>query len=229
LGDDSVAGQIGLVVAIVVAAIVCLVLIAHLVRPLFGRTSSEQAAEPEKDHHDHGERWARWEAGTNNAVTPSIPSDQSSFASHPGENKVIGSMPAVDLPPDQAPPAHEISPNGAIGASLYATVSALLDCANDGAMLSGFGLYSDRFFHQFAVESGLSLDEFVRGYQSQDSRQGDVRLHVDRVDTVTNLPDGRVSARVVYGPAGALPPERYVFVWSPDRNRWLIDDILAET
>jgi hypothetical protein len=225
-GDDSTAGQIGLIVAVIAAVIVGLVLIAHLVRPLFTRTSPEQPAEPSESNHNHDERWARWEAG--NVATASIPTDQPGMATQPLEDMVIGTLPAIDLPPDQAPSTHEISPNGAIGASIFATVSALLECANDGEMLSGFGLYSDRFFHRFATDSGLSLDEFVRRFQSQGTRQEDERLRVERVDNFVNLPDGRVSARIVYGPTGILPPERYFFAWSPDRNRWLIDDILAE-
>jgi hypothetical protein len=225
-GDDSTAGQIGLIVAIVAAVIVGLVLIGHLVRPLFARTPAEQPAEPSQGDNDHDERWARWEAGS--AVTTPTPIDQASFASQPMEDMVIGSLPAVELPPDQVASTNEISPNAAIGASIFAAVTALLDCANDGAMLSGFGLYSDRFFHRFAVESGLSLDEFVRRYQGQGTRQEGDRLHVERVDNFVNLPDGRISARIQYGPAGVLPPERYVFAWSSDRSRWLIDDILAE-
>jgi hypothetical protein len=226
-GDDSTAGQIELIVAVVAAVIVGLVLISHLVRPLFTRTSPEQPAEPSESNHIHDERWARWEAG--NVVTASIPTDQPGMASQPLEDMVIGTLPAIDLPPDQAPSTHEISPNAAIGSSIFAAVTALLDCANDGAMLSGFGLYSDGFFHRFAVDSGLSLDEFVRRYQSPGTRHvDDERLRVERVDNFVNLPDGRVSARIVYGPTGILPPERYVFIWSPDRNRWLIDDILAE-
>jgi hypothetical protein len=220
--DDSIAGQIGLIIAIVVAGIVGLALIAHLVRPLVSRTAPEQPAEPSEAVNDHDERWARWEAG-NSVPMP----DQSGYASPPGESleMVIESMTAVDLPPDQALATNEVSPNAAIGASIFATVSALLECANDGAMLSGFGLYSDRFFRQFAVESGLSLDDFVRRYQSHSTRQSGERLRVDRVDHFVNLPDGRISAHIHYGPAGVLPPESYVFAWSSDRNRWLIDDI----
>jgi hypothetical protein len=224
--DDSNAGQIGLIAAIVVAVIVGLVLIAHLVRPLFARTPPEQPAAPDQGNNDHDERWARWEAGT--MAPTSSPTGQPGFASQPVEDMVIGTLPAVDLPPDQALSANEISPNGAIGASIFATVSALLDCANDGAMLSGFGLYSDRFFRRFAVESDLSLDDFVRRYQSQGSRPEGDRLRVERVDNLVNLPDDRVSARIQYGPTGVLPAERYIFDWSSERNRWLIDDILAE-
>jgi hypothetical protein len=220
---ESNASQVGLFIAVAVAIIVGLVLVAQLVRPLFA--GREQPAAPDQTDNDHEERWAQWEA--NNATSVSTRTGQSGVAAQSREDTVTGSLPAVDLAPEQVP-AREVSSNGPIGATIFTAVSALLDCANDGAMLSGFGLYSDRFFEQFAVESGLSLDEFVRRYQGQGSRPARERLRVERVDNVVNLPDGRVSARIQYAPAGVLAPERYVFVWSRDRNRWLIDDILPE-
>jgi hypothetical protein len=224
----STAGDMGLIIAIVVAAVLGLVLLMYLVRPLFERKSLEQPAEPAPDSSgNHDERWARWEAGHSESTTTTVP-ESSNPALQPVEDVVIGSLPEVDLPRELVDIASETSPNGMAGASLYATVSTLISCANDGAMLSGFGLYSDRFFHSFAMEAGLSLDEFVRRYQNQGSRAESDRLRVDRLENLVTLSDGRIAARVVYGPAGALPPERYIFTWSSERNRWLIDDISAE-
>jgi hypothetical protein len=220
--ERSTADDIGLIIAIVVAAIVGLVLLTYLVRPLIARKSPDQPAEPAPASYDHDERWARWEA--DNAGTTTTTPEPSNLASHPVEDVMIGTLPEIDLPREQVETANE----RAVGASLYATVSALIGCANDGAMLSGFGLYSDRFFHSFAMEAGLSLDEFVRRYQNLGARPESERLHVERIENLVSLPDGRIAARVVYGPAGALSPERYIFVWSSERNRWLIDDITAE-
>jgi hypothetical protein len=220
--DKSTADDIGFLIAIVVAAILGLVLVTYFVRPLIERMSPDQPAEPAPASNDHDERWARWEA--DNAGTTTTAPEPSNLASQPVEDVMIGLLPEIDLPREQVDTANE----GAVGASLYATVSALIGCANDGAMLSGFGLYSDRFFHSFAMEAGLSLDEFVRRYQNLGSRPESERLHAERIENLVSLPDGRIAARVAYGPAGVLSPERYIFVWSSERNRWLIDDISGE-
>ncbi len=133
-----------------------------------------------------------------------------------------------DLPSDQTAPASGGSSDNSVPSGISATVSTLLECANDGAMLSGFGLYTDRFFQKFAQELGLSLDEFIRRYQGPGVRANEHRSLVAHMESVITLPDGRISANVVYGPNGALPPERYIFSWSPERGRWLIDDITTE-
>jgi hypothetical protein len=224
---------IGLIIAIGVSTTVGVALIAYLIRPLLAKLSSDQPSEPNPHDDVHGERWARWEAGAAETARPENGSGTSQPArpSNPSNSEddvMIETAMPIDLPPDQAAPASGGSGDTSVRSGISATVSTLLDCANEGAMLSGFGLYTDRFFQKFAQESGLSLDEFIRRYQGPGLSANENRSLVANMESVTTLPDGRISANVVYGPNGALPPERYIFSWSPERGRWLIDDIVSE-
>jgi hypothetical protein len=217
---------IGLIAAIGVSVTVGVALIAYLIRPLLAKLTTVHPIDPEQRVDSQEDRWARWEAGV--AGTTRNDSDSAAFASQPGEHGMNGTAMAIELPTDQTVQTGSGNQDRMVAAGISATVTTLLDCANDGAMLSGFGLYTDRFFQKFAEESRLSLGEFVSRYQGPGARAKDIRLLVARIESVTTLPDGRISAYVVYGPAGALPPERYIFSWSSGRSRWLIDDISSE-
>jgi hypothetical protein len=226
LANQPPGAGIGLIAAIGVSVTVGVALIAYLIRPLLAKLTTAHPVDPEPRVDSHEDRWERWEAGVTGSARND--GDSAAFASQPGENGMIGTAMALELPADQTAQTGAGNSERMVAAGISATVTTLLDCANDGAMLSGFGLYTDRFFQKFAEESGLSLGEFVSRYQGPGARAKDVRLLVARIESVFTLPDGRISAHVVYSPAGALPPERYIFSWSPDRSRWLIDDISSE-
>jgi hypothetical protein len=226
LANQPPGAGIGLIAAIGVSVTVGVALIAYLIRPLLAKLTTVRPIDSEPRVDSQEDRWARWEAGV--AGTARNDGDSASLASQPEENGMIGTATAIEMPTDQTAQTGAGKPDSMVAAGIAGIVTTLLDCANDGAMLSGFGLYTDRFFQKFAEESGLSLGEFIARYQGPGARAKDVRLLVARIESVSTLPDGRISALVVYSPAGSLSPERYIFSWSPDRSRWLIDDISSE-
>lgn len=224
LANKPPGAGIGLIAAIGVSVTIGIALIAYLVRPLLVKLITTQPTEPAPREDAHGERWARWEEGAAGAP----PAVKSSAEAQAEDEAMFRPAMATGVAPDQTTFASGGEIESRIIAGITTTVSILLDCANEGAMLSGFGLYTDRFFQKFAEESGLSLEDFISRFQDSGVRAPEERLRVARMEDVTTLPDGRISARVVYSPLGALPPERYIFSWSPDRSRWLIDDISSE-
>jgi hypothetical protein len=111
-------------------------------------------------------------------------------------------------------------------AAITLTVRELLDYANSGQLLRGFGLYSATYLQRFRAESGLSDEEFAATFGQVPAPPPEARAELAAITEVDVLPDGRLGALVTYSDGDAAPPpERFVFVRAD--GRWLIDDIVA--
>ncbi len=131
-----------------------------------------------------------------------------------GHHVVVSEFAAVDAP---------------TSAGIIATIQDLLDCANAGRLLDGFALYSPEHLRRFMTEHGLTDDTLREAFGAAQPR-GDARLGLGAVLAAGQLSDGRVWAIIEYRddpPSAAVVIERYTFIWDPQQQRWLIDDIAA--
>lgn len=188
--------------------------------PAEGVAPPSPAPDPEADR----------EATRGGVPRPTIPSPPRDATAEPG-----GAAPPVpEIAETVAPPPERTQPApGARDVSIDAiagiteTVRELLEAANAGEVVRGFAFYSDDYYRRFREESGRSDDELAAAFAAASPAPPEARSDLGAVLDVRALPDGRVQATVVYAQPPATPPERFTFVWSLERHRWLIDDIAA--
>jgi hypothetical protein len=113
-------------------------------------------------------------------------------------------------------------------AAITSIVRELLSCANVGAFLQGFMLFSPDYYRRFRAEIGLTDAEFRAEFGTIRPKPQEEWSEIAAVRDARTLPDGRVTAAFSYTNAAwtiPQPEESYTFVRLLDADYWLIDDI----
>lgn len=109
------------------------------------------------------------------------------------------------------------------------TIQELLNCANAGRLLDGFALYSPNYLGRFMSEQGLT-PESLRAKCGAARPPTRAHIELDAVLAAGSLPGGAVWITVRYREgfsSGNPVGERYTLIWDSQRERWLIEDIVA--